>query len=81
MSVRETKPPVCCAPERRELSESHGRPVPGDGVAESPQASGLVELDGGHFLMGAEDEKGSSRTEKVPCGRWSSARSRSRPMP
>ena len=32
--------------------------VPTHGVAENPQASGLVELDGGTFSMGAEDAEG-----------------------
>ena len=58
VSALETKPPACCAPERPGPSESPGVRVPTHGVAEKPQASGLVELDGGTFSMGAEDAEG-----------------------
>ena len=58
VSAREMKPPACCAPERRGTSASPALHVPTNGVAENPQASGLVELDGGSFSMGAEDAEG-----------------------
>ena len=58
MSAQETKPPACCAPERGGPGASPDLHVPSFGVAENPQAVGLVELDGGSFLMGTEDAEG-----------------------
>jgi len=58
VSARVMKPPACCAPERRGLAAPPALPVQPNGVAEDQRPSGLVELDGGSFSMGAEDTEG-----------------------
>ena len=57
-STCETSAPVCCAPERRGASPPRDPEVSTIGVAQTTQASALVELDGGRFSMGTEDAKG-----------------------
>ena len=57
-STCETSAPACCAPERRGASSALDPEVSTIGVAQTTQASNLVELDGGGFSMGAEDAEG-----------------------
>ena len=66
MSTWASREPACCAPERPGPSISRGIDVSASAVAETSRASALVELDGGSFSMGAEDEDGFAEDGEGP---------------